>query len=97
MSFTLKDSDIDFSAHELAGVCSLLDGNPINVKLAVNAIRSHGIESFLADPSLLIEWKRRRAEDFLGKIEFSEIEREIMSILVDYRFITFDLLKINIY
>ena len=96
VSFNLKDAGLDFSSNDLKDICSLLDGNPINVKLAMNAIRTYGLQSFLADPSLLIEWKRRRAEDFLSKIEFNKIEEDIMSMLIDYRFITFSLLRNNV-
>ena len=91
-SFKLRDAAIDFSAQQLADLCSLLDGNPVNVQLAVNVIKAYGLEAFLADPSLLIEWKRRRGEDFLSKITFSSIESDIIAALIDYRYMNLELI-----
>lgn len=91
-SFKLRDAGIDFSAQQLADLCLLLDGNPVNVQLAVNVIQAYGLEAFLADPSLLIEWKRRRGEDFLSKITFSGVESDIMAVLIDYRYVNLELI-----
>lgn len=92
-SFSLREIGVDYSAREIADVCALLDGNPINVKLAMKAIYSYGLSQFIADPSLLVAWKRRRAEDFLSKIEFTNGETQLMAILFDYRFVTFEILR----
>lgn len=91
-SFSLKDSKVDYSAKQLSDICLLLDGNPINVKLAMKAIGSYGLASFIADPSILIEWKRRRAEDFLSKIEFCNTEIDILSVLFDYRYVGLEII-----
>jgi hypothetical protein len=93
LSFNLKDANIDYSSQNLLDICTFLDGSPINAKLAMIAIKTYGLDAFLADTSLLIEWKRRRAEDFLGRIPFSEIEQDVMSIISDYRFMTFGLFR----
>jgi hypothetical protein len=44
------------------------------------------------DPSELIEWKRRRAEDFLDRLEFSGHQIEILAILTEYRYMATDML-----
>ena len=92
VSFSLRDQNIDFSDQQLSDVCELLDGQPLNVKLALSAIKTYGLSSFLADPSLLVEWKRNRAEDFLEKIAFSTIEIDILKYLFEYRFTSYELL-----
>jgi hypothetical protein len=86
-SFRLREIGVDYSAGQIADICALLDGNPINVKLAMKAIHSYGLSQFIADPSLLVAWKRRRAEDFLSKFEFTNVETQLMAILFDYRFV----------
>lgn len=40
----------------------------------------------------LIEWKRKRAEDFLSRIEFEEIDIDILAILNEYRYVASDTL-----
>ena len=92
MSFSLRDAGVDFSADQLRALCELLDGNPINAKLAMTVIRTYGLPTFLADPSLLIEWRRKRAEDFLSQIQFSGVETDVAAILFDYRFMNFETL-----
>ena len=89
----MKNADIDFSERQLSELCELLDGTPINVKLAMEVIGQYGLETFLADPSVLIEWKRRRAEDFLKKIDFTEVEGDIIAIFYDYKFMHFETLR----
>lgn len=93
LSFTLREIDVDFSEEQLAALCSLQDGNPINIKLTMKAIKSYGLESFIDDPSLLVDWKRKRSEDFLSKIEFSSLELDLVALLSDYRIMPFSLLK----
>ena len=62
------------------------------MKFALKYIQDYGVESLIADPSDLIEWKQRRAEDYLTKIDFSEIEADIIAALYEYRFIAADTL-----
>jgi tetratricopeptide (TPR) repeat protein len=57
----------------------------------ISAIESYGLASFLADPIDLIEWKRRRAEDFLKLLKFEKLECDLMSALIEYRFLPLEL------
>lgn len=92
LSLSLKQEGINFNDEQLDAVAELLDGHPFNVKFAVGFIREHGIDAFAFDPSELIEWKRKRAEDFLRKITFQEIEVEVLALLSDYRYLAIETL-----
>lgn len=96
LSFSLRNSGIDFSDTQLSKICDLLDGYPINVKLAIKAIESYGLHSFIADPSLLLEWKRRRAEDFLSQVNFNKTQLDILCLLVEFEYLPFDFIKENV-
>lgn len=93
LSFTLKDAGIDFSDAHLNAITQLLDGHPFNVKFAVRAIQSYGIDLFIADPRDLIEWKIKRAEDFLKLIEFNEVETDLIAAITEYRYLPLELLR----
>jgi post-segregation antitoxin (ccd killing protein) len=93
LSFTLKDAGIDFSDVQLNAITQLLDGHPFNVKFAVRAIQSYGINLFIADPRDLIEWKIKRAEDFLKLIEFNETETDLIAATAEYRYLPLELLR----
>jgi tetratricopeptide (TPR) repeat protein len=93
LSFTLKDAEVDFSDEQLNAITQLLDGHPFNVKFVVQAIKSYGIELFISDPRDLIEWKVRRAEDFLKLINFSETETDLIAALSEYRYFPLELLQ----
>ena len=87
LSLALNRDEIDFSRDQITQVVKHIDGHPYNVQFAVQFIRMYGIQSLIDDPRDLIEWKNRRAEDFLSKIEFDEIETNILSILSEYRYL----------
>jgi hypothetical protein len=91
LSFSLKEAGVDFDEAQLQQLSSLIDGHPFNVRFAVSAINSYGLPSFLADPVDLIEWKRRRAEDFLSLIKFDGLESDLMAALTEYRFLPLEL------
>jgi hypothetical protein len=67
VSFALKERSIDFSTEQVRAIAEHLDDHPFNVRFAIKYIETYGISSILYDPSELIEWKRRRAEDFLAR------------------------------
>ena len=92
LSFSLKEIRVNFTAEQLRAVAEHLDGHPFNVKFAVRFIAEYGIDSLLADPSELVEWKRRRAEDFLSRLAFNDLQMEIMAILAEYRYVAADML-----
>lgn len=88
VSFSLKQAGIAFTSDQLITISEQIDGHPYNVRFAIVYIENYGIDSLINDPSELIEWKRRRAEDFLRKVEFSDGEAEIIAALLEYRFIS---------
>jgi len=93
LSFTLRDAGVDFSDAHLDSITQLLDGHPFNVKFAVRAIQSYGIDLFIADPRDLIEWKIKRAEDFLKLIEFNDVEVDMIASITEYRYLPLELLR----
>jgi len=70
-----------------------LDGHPFNVRFATKAIKNYGLASFLADPRDLVEWKLRRAEDFLRLIQLDNLECELVAALSEYRFLPLEMFK----
>lgn len=96
LSFSLRDAYVDFSAQQLSELKDIVDGVPLNVKFAVKAVRSYGLVQFLADPSVLLEWKRRRGEDILSRIEFPKLEAEIISLLLEFPYLEFEFVRDNV-
>jgi tetratricopeptide (TPR) repeat protein len=92
LGFSLKQSGVDFTAQHLEDICEHLDGHPFNVRFARQFIETYGIDSIVADPTELIDWKRRRADDFLKRVEFGELETDIIAVLSDYRHVATDML-----
>jgi tetratricopeptide (TPR) repeat protein len=62
------------------------------VRFAIRFVAEYGIDSLIADPSELIEWKRRRAQDFLSGLEFNSIQVDVIAILAAYRYVASDML-----
>jgi tetratricopeptide (TPR) repeat protein len=92
ISLSLNERGIDFTAQQVLSVAEHLDGHPFNVKFAVQYIAMYGIDILLNDPSELIEWKRRRAEDFLSRLEFNSIQIDVLAALTEYRYLAADML-----
>jgi len=88
LALILGDLEIDFTEKHIAGICEHLDGHPFNLQFAAQFIANYGVEALIDDPSDLIEWKNRRAADFLNKIEFNETESDIISILSEYQYVS---------
>jgi hypothetical protein len=93
LSFSLKDAQVDFTADQLDELAEFLDGHPFNVRFATKAIKNYGLASFLADPRDLVEWKLRRAEDFLRLITLNALECELVAALSEYRFLPLEMFK----
>ncbi|MEL3890347.1 TIR domain-containing protein [Ferrovibrio sp. MS7] len=87
VSLTLKEFGISFSEAQVSEIANLIDGHPYNIRFVIQFILNFGIDSLLTDPSDLIDWKNRRAVDFLRKIKFSAIEEDLMAILSEYQYL----------
>jgi tetratricopeptide (TPR) repeat protein len=92
LSFGLKDRGINFTSDQIRTIAEHLDGHPFNVRFAIKYIEAYGIDSLLHDPSELIEWKRRRAEDFLNRLDFNKEQVEVLALLAEYRYVATDML-----
>jgi hypothetical protein len=90
LSLKLKAMNIEFNSGDIDVISEFLDGHPFNVRFAVNFISSYGIKSIVSDPSALIEWKNKRAKEFLERIEFAQIDTDILAALSEYVMLSFD-------
>jgi len=85
MCLKLKDLDVDFEPLKVREAQKFTDGHPFNVNLVTAFIADEGMDVLLSDPTEIIETKVERGRDFLRKIDFSEIEEDIISVLHEYR------------
>jgi tetratricopeptide (TPR) repeat protein len=92
ISFSLKERNIEFTESQVNEIGKIVDGHPYNIRFAVGLASHYGIDPFLRDPSQFIEWRNKRGEDFLGRIEFDDIETDIIAYLIDYRYLATDAL-----
>ncbi len=92
LGLLLKQLDVDYTDEQIANVGGFLDGHPFNVRFAAAFSHDYGLEVLLSDPSELIEWKRKRAEDFLGRMVFSVAESDILAALEEYRYLATEML-----
>jgi len=76
--FQLRNEDVQ----ELVSFSLKREGIDFS-RFAIRFIEHYGIPSLLSAPGDLIEWKRRRAEDFIAKITFDQLETDIICILVE--------------
>jgi hypothetical protein len=90
----LKQSNISYSNDDLEQILDLSDGHPFNIIFIVQAAKQYSLPVFLADPSALLSWKRRRASEFIQKIEFSDGERTALCALKDFNALDFDTLSL---
>lgn len=88
LSFLFQELELDYTSDELSKLVDMLDGHPFNIRFCVEFAVAYGIKSLLADPRDLMEWKRRRAGDFLDKMEFNEVEGDILALLTEYRHVS---------
>lgn len=94
IALSLREESIEFNNDELGQLANLVDGHPFNLRFVVGYARHYGLANFLQDPRDFIEWKHRRGEDFLKKLEFSELAISIVSALAEYGNLSAELLII---
>ena len=88
LALSLKEMNVDFNETQVEGLLPLLDGHPLNLRFAVNYALNYGVQSLIEDPSGLIEYKNKRAVDFLSRITFDKVEEDLIAILSDYQFLS---------
>jgi tetratricopeptide (TPR) repeat protein len=89
---TLKQLEIDYTDQQIAQACEHIDGHPFNVRFAAAFVHDYGLEALIADPSDLVDWKRKRAEDFLATMRFTEREGDILAALSEYRYLATEMI-----
>ena len=92
LGLTLKQVDVEYTDEQISTICEQIDGHPFNVRFAAAFAHDYGIGTLIADPSDLIEWKRKRAEDFLQTMTFSETEADILAALEEYRYLATEMI-----
>jgi tetratricopeptide (TPR) repeat protein len=92
LGLVLKQLDVDYTDDQIEAASELIDGHPFNVRFAAVFAHDYGLEMLLADPSDLIEWKRKRAEYFLQNMTFSGIEADILAALGEYRYLATEMI-----
>jgi tetratricopeptide (TPR) repeat protein len=90
ISALLKDRNIPVSDVELVELVKLGDGHPFNIYRMTNEIVGRGIQPFLANPSAFIDWKHRQSSEYVAKINFTNIEIEILALLKQIPVLDFD-------
>jgi tetratricopeptide (TPR) repeat protein len=93
VAFLLKDAGIEYTTEELNRVVQLCDGHPFNATFLAEAIKEYTLAVVLGDPSEITQWKRRRANQFLQDLQFSDEEAAILATLKDFSVLDFDLLS----
>jgi tetratricopeptide (TPR) repeat protein len=86
LGLTLKQLEVNYTDEQIGDASKIMDGHPFNIKFAAVFAYQYGLDILLADPSDLIDWKRRRAEDFLKRMDFNEIECDVIAVLSEYRY-----------
>jgi tetratricopeptide (TPR) repeat protein len=81
VALKLRDADINYSSEELERLVDLCDGHPFNAAFLVEAVKHYGLALVLSDPSEIVQWKRRRASDFLARIDFTKEQQNILAAL----------------
>lgn len=92
LSFLFQELEIDYDSSQTTKLVELLDGHPYNIRFAVEFVASYGLESLLSDPRDLVDWKRRRASDYLAQIGFNDVEGDILALLTEYRHVASDMI-----
>lgn len=93
MRLLLNHEQVEFDANKIEEIAKNLDGHPYNAKFALGFCLTYGVDALFEDPTDLLEWKQRRAEDFLQKINFSDVDIDILSVLQEYRYIAAETLN----
>lgn len=93
VAFLLRDAGVEYTAEELTRLVQFCDGHPFNANFLVEAIKEYTLPVVLGDPSEITQWKRRRANEFLRDLRFSDQELTILAALKDFSTLDFDLLS----
>jgi hypothetical protein len=81
ISGLLKDRSVALNDSALSELVNLGDGHPFNIYRMVDEVVERGLEPFLANPSLFIDWKHRQSSEYVSKITFTENDILILALL----------------
>jgi len=90
LSFGMKQLGIGFDQDQLNQLSELIDGHPFNAKFATQYAASYGLSSLLSAPQELVEWKRKRANEFISQIDFDPVATQILSLARSFRYLAIE-------
>jgi len=93
VGLVLKAAGVEYSETQLQILVDLSDHHPFNVSFITEAVRERGIDLFLGGPEDLNLWKHKRGTEFLRKIAFNDVEIRILSGLVNFTGLSFDVIS----
>lgn len=77
----LRDHGISANEEQISAIVELSDMHPYNFYALMDEIEARGISNFLASPGEFVEWKHRRASDYLSKLDFGATEISVLGLL----------------
>lgn len=77
----LRDVDVNVSEDDLDQLIDLCDGHPYNAYRMIDEVKECGLALFLANPSNFLEWKHRQSSEYLGTVELSTEQIQILALL----------------
>ena len=92
MGLRLKQYNIPYDSEQIDNLIESIEGHPFNVNYIVGVAKSYGLEQFFLMRDEFNAWRRRRANEFINQIEFSETDKKIMSIISQFRFVPIEML-----
>jgi Flp pilus assembly protein TadD len=90
MSKLLRDNNLSVSTATLDELVRLADGHPFNFYRIVEDCVERGVDPFLANPSEYIEWKHRYSSEYIKRIKFNLVERNVLALLLIVPELDFD-------
>ncbi|MBP2147386.1 tetratricopeptide (TPR) repeat protein [Xanthobacter flavus] len=89
-STLLKRKSVEIDENSLNQIISLTDGHPFNIYRIVEDIHEVGVKAFLANPSNYIEWKHLQTSEYIEKIDLSDVDCFVLTILKNIPVLDFD-------
>lgn len=83
---------MEYTTEDLGKLVGLCDGHPFNANYLVEEVKEYTLPVVLGNPSSIVQWKRRRANEFLQHLTFSTEECLILTALREFSALDFDTL-----
>lgn len=77
----LRDAGIAATTEQISDLVGLSDRHPYNFYQIVQQVGYMGLKPFLASPREFVEWKHRQSSEYLGRVELSAVEAQLLGLL----------------